>query len=460
MRNPASTHNLTAEWQTVDAKHHLQPFTDYSALHRKGAMIITRAEGVYIYDSDGNQILDGMAGLWCVNIGYGRAELGDIARKQILELPYYNTFFQSSHPPVLHLAQLLSEVSPLGFDKVFFTNSGSEANDTVIRAVRRYWDVMGCPTKSVIISRRNAYHGSTMGGASLGGMDGMHKQGGLPIPNIVHIGQPHWFLEGGDLSFEDFGLKVAQELETKIDELGEDRVAAFIGEPIQGAGGVVVPPDNYWPEIQRICRERNILLVADEVITGFGRTGRWFGSEYFGFEPDLMSIAKGLSSGYLPIGGVMFSNQVAEMLITKGGEFQHGYTYSGHPVSCAVAAENIRLLREERVIENVESKVGPYFQQQLGLLGGHPIVGEIRGVGLIAGIQLAADGPSKRRFQDPGSVGALCRQHAIKNGLIMRAVEDSMVLSPPLIITTTQIDELVDKVKNSLDATARDIGYL
>ena len=362
MSNPASTHNLTAEWQAIDAAHHLQPFTDYQSLHAKGSRVITRADGVYVWDSDGNQLLDGMAGLWCVNIGYGRKELIEAASAQMTELPYYNTFFQSSHPPAIELAKLLAEVCPARLNHVFYTNSGSESADTVIRMARRYWDLKGYPGKNVIISRRNAYHGSTMGGASLGGMSAMHQQGGLPIANIEHVDQPYWYSEGGDLSPEEFGLKAARSLEAKITALGKGRVAAFIGEPIQGAGGVIVPPDSYWPEIQRICNENDVLLVADEVICGFGRTGQWFGSDYFGLDPDMMPIAKGLSSGYLPIGGVMLADHVTDVLIGEGGEFQHGYTYSGHPVSCAVAATNVRLLRDEKIIENVAASTGPYFE--------------------------------------------------------------------------------------------------
>ena len=458
MRNPARTHNLTSKWQAIDAAHHLQPFTDYRSLHEKGARVITRAHGVYVWDSDGNQLLDGMAGLWCVNIGYGRKELVEAASAQMTELAYYNTFFQSSHPPAIELAKLLAEVCPAGLNHVFYTNSGSESADTVIRAARRYWDLKGYPDKNVIISRKNAYHGSTMGGASLGGMSAMHQQGGLPIPNIEHVAQPYWFTEGGDLSPEEFGLKAACSLAEKIAELGKERVAAFIGEPIQGAGGVIVPPASYWPEIQRICKENDVLLVADEVICGFGRTGKWFGSEYFGLEPDMMPIAKGLSSGYLPIGGVMLAEHVAEVLIGAGGEFQHGYTYSGHPVSCAVAATNVRLLRDEKIIENVATKTGPYFEKRLRELESHPIVGEVRVAGLVAGIQLCKDKRTRQRFEMPGDVGSICRDHSIANGLIMRATEDSMVLSPPLIISSTEIDELITKASKSLDQTVTDLG--
>ncbi len=457
MSKPASTHNLTKEWQAIDSRHHLHPFTDYKATHAKGSRIITRGEGVYIWDSNGNRILDGMAGLWCVNIGYGRKELLDAAHRQMAELPYYNTFFQTSHPPALELARLLAEVTPEGLNHVFFTNSGSESNDTVLRTVRRYWELEGKPSKTIVISRKNAYHGSTIAGASLGGMTPMHRQGGLPIPDIVHITQPYWYLEGGDASPDEFGLDAARALERKIAERGEDRVAAFIAEPIQGAGGVVVPPDTYWPEIKRICERHEILLVADEVICGFGRTGKWFGSDYYDLKPDLMSIAKGLSSGYLPIGGVMFSDQVAEALIEKGGEFQHGFTYSGHPVCCAVAAANVRILRDEGIVARVERDTGPYFQARLRELADHPLVGEVRGAGLIAGILLVKDKRTRQRFVRPGDVGLICRDYSLDNGLVMRATEDSMVLSPPLVISREEIDELVALARKSLDMTAAEL---
>ena len=416
--------------------------------------MITKAEGVYIWDSEGNKLLDGMAGLWCVNIGYGRKELVEAATTQMTELPYYNTFFQSSHPPAIELAKLLAEVTPVKLNHVFYTNSGSESADTVIRAARRYWDVKGYPAKNVIISRNNAYHGSTMGGASLGGMSAIHQQGGLPIANIEHVDQPYWFAEGGDLSPAEFGLKAARSLETKINQLGKERVAAFIGEPIQGAGGVIVPPETYWPEIQRICKENNVLLIADEVICGFGRTGSWFGSDYFALDPDMMLIAKGLSSGYLPIGGVMMADDITDVLIEQGGEFQHGYTYSGHPVSCAVALTNVRLLRDEKIIETVASTTGPYFATRLRELESHPLVGEVRVTGLIAGIQLCKNRQTRERFDKSVEVAGICRSHSVANGLVMRATEDSMVLSPPLVISKAEIDELVGKVKTSLDQTA------
>ena len=443
----------TAAWQELDRQHYLHPFTDFKSLHAKGTRIIVKAEGVYLYDSDGNRILDGMAGLWCVNVGYGRRELAEAAYRQMLELPYYNSFFQTAHPPAIDLAKKLVDLTPPQFNHVFFTGSGSEGNDTVVRLVRRYWDLMGQPARKVIVSRENAYHGSTVAGASLGGMAFMHEQGGLPIPDIVHIRQPYWYGEGGDLSPDDFGLAAARALERKIEELGAHRVAAFIGEPIQGAGGVIIPPETYWPEIQRICDRHGILLVADEVICGFGRTGHWFGSDLYGLRPDLMTIAKGLSSGYLPIGGVMVADRVAEVLIDKGGEFAHGYTYSGHPAACAVASVNLTLLQQEDLVRRTREETGPYLRSKWRELAEHPLVGEARCIGLIGALELVRDRKQRTFFDKRGEVGTICRDFCFRNGLIMRAVRDTMIIAPPLVITREQLDELADKAWRCLDLT-------
>jgi putrescine---pyruvate transaminase len=448
----ASSRGTTA-WQDLDRRHYLHPFTDFKALAAKGTRVIVRAEGVYLYDSDGERILDGMAGLWCVNLGYGRHELAEAAYRQMLELPYYNSFFQTAHPPAIELAKRLVDLTPRQFNRVFFTGSGSEANDTVVRIVRRYWDLQGQPERQVIVSRVNAYHGSTMAGASLGGMAFMHAQGGLPIPGIVHIPQPYWYADGGDESPDEFGLRIARTLEQKILEIGPRRVAAFIGEPIQGAGGVIIPPATYWPEIQRICDEYGILLVADEVICGFGRTGRWFGSEYFGIRPDLMPIAKGMSSGYLPIGGVMVADRVADVLIDKGGEFAHGFTYSGHPAACAVANVNLALIESEGLVDRVRTDVGPYLAQKWRELAEHPLVGEARSIGLLGAIELVRDKRTRQFFANRGEVGTICRDFCFSNGLIMRAVRDTMIVSPPLVITRAQLDELADKTRRCLDLT-------
>ncbi len=448
-----ATATSTKELQQIDHEHHLHPFTDHKALHDKGTRVITKAEGVYIWDSDGNRILDGMAGLWCVNVGYGRKDLAEVAKQQMEELPYYNTFFQSAHPPAVELSNLLAEITPEHLNRVFFTNSGSESNDTVVRLVRHYWSVLGQPDKQVIISRHNAYHGSSVASASLGGMSAMHEQGGLPIPNIEHIMQPHWYADGAGMSPNDFGIKAAQALEEKIEELGEEHVAAFIAEPIQGAGGVIVPPESYWPKIKKVCKRYQILLVADEVICGFGRTGKWFGSDYYDLSPDLMPIAKGLSSGYLPIGGVMVSDRIANVLVEEGGEFAHGFTYSGHPVSCAVATANIKILRDEGIVENVEKETGPYLQKRWHELVDHPLVGEARGVGMFGALELVKDKDKHEFFEPKGEVGIKCREFALSNGLVMRAVGDAMIMSPPLIMTRENIDELVDIARRSLDQT-------
>ena len=446
----------TQEWQAADAAHFLHPFTDYAALNKKGSRIITQAEGIYLHDSEGHRILDAMSGLWCVNVGYGQQALIDAATAQLKQLPFYNAFFQTATPPAIELAELLAQLSPAQFQHVFFSGSGSEGNDTIVRMVRRYWDVMGQPQRQVIISRQNAYHGSTMAGASLGGMAGMHAQGGLPIPGITHIGQPHWFASNRALSREAFGLQAAGWLEKRILELGPENVGAFIGEPVQGAGGVIVPPETYWPEIQRICDKYGILLVSDEVICGFGRTGYWFGCERFGFKPDLITFAKGVTSGYIPLGGVLVGDRVAKVLIEQGGEFNHGYTYSGHPVACAVGLANVRLIQELGLVEHVHDDVGPYLAEYFKTLGEHPLVGEAQTCGLMGALQLVKDKRTLQAFPDALEVGMVCRGHCFANGLIMRAVGDRMIIAPPLVITRAQVDEMVSLIKRCLDLTLAD----
>lgn len=450
--NKIDNHLPTKELQALDAAHHMHPFTANGELAEKGVRVITQAKGAFITDSEGVEILDAMAGLWCVNIGYGRKELADVASAQMQQLPYYNTFFQTSHPPVIALSARLAELAPAHINTVFFAGSGSEANDTNIRLVRHYWALKGKPSKKTIISRQNAYHGSSIGSASLGGMQGMHAQGGMPIPDITHIAQPYWYGEGGDMSRDEFGLQCARALEAEIDRLGEDNVAAFIGEPVQGAGAVIIPPETYWPEIQRICKERNVLLIADEVICGFGRTGNWFGCETFGIKADIMTIAKGLSSGYMPIGGSMVSDEVAAVI--GGDEFNHGYTYSGHPVACAVALENLRILEEESIVEYVRDDIGPYLQKKWNALSDHPLVGEARIVGMMGALELTPDKASRAAFaSDKGTVGLICREHCFANNVIIRHVGDAMIISPPLTLTREEVDLLIERATKALDAT-------
>ena len=440
----------TEELQKRDAAHHLHPFSAQDELAKKGSKIITSAQGVFVFDSNGEQILDAMAGLWCVNIGYGREELAQAAERQMRELPYYNTFFQTTHIPAIDLSEKLAQLAPNDLNHIFYAGSGSEANDTNIRIVRQYWTSLGCAEKNIIISRKNAYHGSTLGGASLGGMNAMHRQGGLPIPNVYHINQPDWWAEGGELSPEEFGLARARELEDAIIEFGEDRVAAFIAEPVQGAGGVIVPPDTYWPEIQRICDKYEIILIADEVICGFGRTGNWFGSQTMNIRPDIMTIAKGLSSGYQPIGGSIVTRKIANVI--GKDEFNHGYTYSSHPVAAAVALANLNIIESEGIIDRVRNETAPYLAAKWATLVDHPMVGEAKIVGMMGSIALTPNKGNRARFSAPsGTVGYICRERCFANNLIMRHVGDRMIISPPLIIDKEQIDILVERAWKSLD---------
>jgi putrescine aminotransferase len=454
-------HLSTSELQRLDSAHYIHPFTDHGALAKKGSRVITKGEGIYIWDSEGNKIFDAMSGLWCVNVGYGRKELVDAAATQMQQLAFYNSFFQTTTQPAVELAQLLASVAPPQFKHVFFSGSGSEGNDTVVRLVRRYWDLMDQPERKVIIGRWNGYHGSTMAGASLGGMKGMHQQGGLPIPDIDHIEQPYWFEIGRtqypELSKEEFGIKAASWLEDKILELGVHRVAAFIAEPVQGAGGVIIPPSTYWPEIQRICRKYDILLVSDEVICGFGRLGTWWGCQKMGVEPDLMTFAKGVTSGYIPLGGVMVGDRIANTLIEKGGDFNHGYTYSGHPVAAAVAIANIHLIQEEKLVEQVANVTGPYLQAQFEKLKAHPLVGDAETCGFVGAVVLVKGKHPIETFDPALDVGMICRGYCFGNGLIMRAVGDRMIIAPPLVTTVAQIDELMGLIHKCLDLTHADL---
>jgi len=450
----------TQALQRLDSAHYLHPFTDHKALAEKGARVVVRGDGIYLWDSEGRKMLDGMSGLWCVNVGYGRSSITQAVAKQMDTLPFYNSFFNTTNIPAIQLATKLAELAPPGFNHVFYAGSGSEANDTNVRMVRRYWDLMGHPERTVIISRRNAYHGSTMAGASLGGMSGMHVQGGLPIPGIVHIEQPYYAEHGEGMTPEEFGVFAASWLEERIKELGPDKVAAFIGEPVQGAGGVIIPPSTYWPEIRRICDKYDVLLIADEVITGFGRLGSWFASEGFGMRPDLITFAKGVTSGYVPMGGVLVSDRIAETLMT-GGDFNHGFTYSGHPVACAAALENIRIIEEEGLVGRVANDTGPYLKQRFASLAAHPLVGTAESCGFVAGLDLvrrkAARVHHQVRFDASLAVGMICRAHMFNNGMVMRAVADRMIIAPPLIMTRAQIDEMIGLIRLCLDRTLEDL---
>ena len=454
------SNRTTEQWQKIDSAHHLHPFTDFKELINTGTRVIISGKGNYVTDSENNKILDMMAGLWCVNIGYGRKELAEIAYEQMQLLPYYNSFFKTATTPSIELSKVLADITPEGIERFFYGSSGSESNDTVVRLVRRYFDILGKKNKKTFISRTFAYHGSTMASASLGGMQAMHDQGDLPLPGFVHAMPPYQYKFGKNISEDEFCKLAVNDIEKKIIEIGSDNVAAFIGEPIQGAGGVIVPPQNYWNLIQDLCKKYDILLCIDEVICGFGRTGEWFGSQHYNIKPDVITFAKGITSGYLPLSGIGIGKKISDVMINQGGEFYHGYTYSGHPVACAVAVENIRIIKEEGMIENVKKNIAPYLQKRMREFENHPLVGEVRGEGLLVGVELVKNKEKKELFDPVGKVGNICKDHCINNNLIMRAVRDGMMCSPPLTISKDDIDICVERFQASLDATLDDIKEL
>ena len=443
----------------IDAAHHLHPFTNNKRLKEEGGPIVMdRGKGCYLWDESGHRYLDAMAGLWCVNVGYGRPELAEAARAQIEKLSYYNTFFKTTTAPTAELAGKLAEITPDGLEHVVFTNSGSEAVDSALRFARQFWSLEGQPEKRIIIGREEGYHGSTLAAASAGGIRAMHEQAGLPLPGFEHIGAPYGFRDAGSAPAAVFGKRAARLLRDKIVELGAEKVAAFIAEPIQGAGGVIIPPAGYLREIQGICREHDVLLIIDEVICAFGRLGAWTASELFGLQPDLMTLAKGLSSGYQPIAAVMIGERVARAIVEKGGDLAHGFTYAGHPVAAAVALENLRIIEREGLVEKVRDELGPYFTERLASLKGHPMVGETRSLGLIGAVELVQDRATKQRFEPEGVVAAVCRERMQQRGVIVRAVRDTLVCALPLVADRGEIDRLVKVMRAALDGLGREIN--
>lgn len=441
-----------------DLASHLHPFTDHYALAQEsGPRVVTHGEGIYLWDTEGRRLLDGMGGLWCVNLGYGRKELGEAAHQQMDRLAFYNTFFKTSHEPVIELSGRLAELAPEGIDNFFFANSGSEANDTALRLAWTYWAALGRPERHVVISRDYAYHGSTIAAASLCGLPSMHAVPGLPIAGIAHAPAPYAWAAGRDKDDPAYGREAADAVEAKILEIGPENVAAFIGEPVMGAGGVITPPPGYWSRVQEICRQYDILFICDEVICGFGRTGEWFGAQRFGIEPDIMCMAKGLSSGYLPISAVGVGNRVAEVLRGRPGVFSHGFTYSGHPVAAAVALKNIELIEAEGVVDHVRGTVAPALSTRLNALADHTLVGEVRGVGAMWALELTSDKATRTPFEPAGSVATRVRNLCFERGLATRAVREGLVFSPPLVITPAQVDELADILTSCLETVAAEL---
>jgi len=435
----------------------VHPYINLATFRDNGPLIIERGEGVYVYDSDGKRYLEGMAGLWCTALGYGNDELVETAAAQMRKLSFAHLFTGKSHDPAIELAEQLKEIAPVPISKVFFCNSGSEANDTQVKLVWYLNNALGRPQKKKIISRSKAYHGVTVVAASLTGLPANHRDFDLPLPGILHAGCPHHyrFAQDGE-SEEAFATRLAAELDALIEREGPDTVAAFIAEPVMGAGGVIVPPHGYFPKIMAVCAKHDVFMICDEVICGFGRLGTAFGCEKLGFRPHAISVAKALSSAYLPIAGVMIPENLYQALLEESrriGVFGHGFTYGGHPVSAAVALKAIEIYRRDKIFEKAAA-LAPRFQTRLGALSRHPLVGEARGLGLIGGIELVADKKTKRSFAAPQGVGARAVSFAEQEGLIVRSViGDVITLCPPLVINAAEIDELFERLTRALDRT-------
>lgn len=451
----------TSELARQDRDHHLHPFTDPRVLIDEGGpTVIVRGEGCTLWDEDGRSYLDALAGLWCVNVGYGRAELADVAADQMRRLAYYNTFFKTTSPPTAALAARLAGLMPAGLERVLFANSGSEALDSIVRLCRHFWALEGKPDKWVMIGREEGYHGSTLATVSLGGISGMRAQGRLPLPGFAQVKAPYAFKYAPDADPAGFAEEAAGWFDAKIREIGADKVAAVVIEPVQGAGGVIIPPPGYLERVQETCRRHDVLFVLDEVVSGFGRLGAWSAAERFGLTPDFMALAKGLSSGYQPISAVMIGDRVARALIDKGGDLAHGFTYSGHPVAAAVALANIEIIAREGLVDRVRDDLEGYFAAALARLADHPLVGEVRSIGLIGAVELVQQRNPRIAFDPVGVVAAVVRDQMQQRGVILRAVRDALVLAPPLVVSHAEIDRIVDTLAEVLELVRHELGLV
>ena len=439
-----------ATLRRLDEAHHLHPFTDHTDLHRQGTHVMQEASGCYVTDETGRRLLDGLAGLWCVNVGYGRREIADAVHRQMLAVCYYPSFFNTTTEPTILLADKLAALAPDGVNKVFFSNSGSEANETALKLIRAYWKLRGRAGKATkVLSRTFSYHGVGVATTSLTGLPTCYQPFDLPLPGFIHVPGPHPYGVDSDLSPAAYAEWCLEETGRVIAREGADSIGALFAEPVQGAGGVIVPPPGYLVALRQLCRRHDILFVADEVITGFGRLGAWFASTMWGLAPDLLVMAKGITSGYVPLGATMVSDAMAAEF-ERGGYLAHGFTYSGHPVATAAGLATLAILEREQLVDRVRDDIGPYFQQQLHAVAGHPAVGEVRGTGLIGGIDLLPRGGKPARATPP-VLGARAVALAREEGLIVRGIRDLIAISPPLIITREEIDFVFTAVRRVLD---------
>lgn len=438
-----------AELQEQDRRFQIHPFTNHADLHASGTHIVREGDECYFLDQEGRRILDGLAGLWCVNVGYNCAAIVRAVAQQMERLPYYPSFFNSTTEPPIKVAAFLAGKAPARINRTVFSNSGSEANETALKVIRAYWKQKGRPEKKTILSRTFAYHGVTLATTSMTGLPNCQQPFDLPLPGFVHVPGPYSYGAKSPLSAEEYGQWCLAETRRIIDEQGAGTIAAMFVEPVQGAGGVITPPEGYLTGLRALCREKEILFVADEVITAFGRLGAWFASTLWDLDPDLICLAKGLTSGYLPMGATMLSDEIAEVMAT-GGYFAHGFTYSGHPTCAAAALANLQVIEDLGLVEKVRDDTGPYFQAKLREMTGHPAVAEARGVGLIGALELVPRGG--REALTPTSMLGLKAWELIREeGVMVRGIRDLIAMAPPLIITHAEIDELFAAVRRGLD---------
>ncbi len=444
-----------------DIEYHFHPYTDARRHQEQGPLVIERGEGIHVYDGAGNRYIEGLAGLWSVAVGFSEERLVQAAAAQMRKLPYSPSFAHRSHGPVIDLAEKLIQLAPVPMSKVFFTNSGSEANDTVMKMLWYRANAMGEPQRKKIISRKRGYHGITIASGSLTGLPYNHMSFDLPIQGILHVGCPHFWREAHEgESEDDFASRLAAELDDTIRREGPETIAAFIGEPVMGAGGVIVPPASYWAKVQAVLRAHDIPLVADEVICGFGRTGKLFGCETMAIEPDIMVVSKQMTSSYLPMAAILMNDRIFQPIADEThriGTFGHGFTTSGHPVAAAVALENLAIIEERDLVGNA-ARVGAHLQRRLRELAALPIVGEVRGIGMIGAVEMVADRATKAPHGKPGALGALAGARMMAEGVIVRPLGDSVAVCPPLIATEADADAIVDAFHRALPAVAAEAG--